>query len=263
MKAIINQEGAPVLCFATGTISNDIDSSSNPELYAQYETLAPLEGPDGTRLTTFFRYLSISDGNFCITDTCKSPEAALRWADFFYSETGDLMSQYGADEGVDWVLDPEGEFGLDGEPADYKILNKYSAETQNHDWQDLGIRVAPAEYRLGSAVPQDVDVKTGEGLEKLLYDSSKNDYEPYAQTEENSDLDVLPRLKLTSEETTNVSTIAVEVEKMIDENSAAFITGARNIEDDKDWESFKTSLESAGLKELLETYQTAYDRQMK
>ena len=132
-KAIINQEGAPVLCFATGTISNDIDSSSNPELYAQYETLAPLEGPDGTRLTTFFRYLSISDGNFCITDTCKSPEAALRWADFFYSETGDLMSQYGAEEGVDWELNPEGEFGLDGEPADYKILNPYSAETQNHE----------------------------------------------------------------------------------------------------------------------------------
>lgn len=263
MKAIINQEDAPVLCFPEGTISDCIDSSSNPELYAQYETLSPLEGPDGTRLTTFFRYLALSDKSFCITDTCKSPEAAMRWADFFYSETGDLMSQYGAEEGVDWVLNPEGEFGLDGEPADYKILNKYTAETQNHDWQDLGIRVAPAEYRLGSAVAQDVDVKTGEGLEKLLYEASKNDYEPYTQTEENSDLDVLPRLKLTSEETTNVSTIAVEVEKMIDENSAAFITGARNIEDDKDWESFKTSLESAGLKELLETYQTAYDRQMK
>ena len=173
------------------------------------------------------------------------------------------MSQYGAEEGVDWELNPEGEFGLDGEPADYKILNPYSAETQNHDWQDLGIRVAPADYRLGAAVAQDVDVKTGEGLEKLLYDSSKQDYEPYTQTEENSDLDVLPRLKLTSEETTNVSTIAVEVEKMIDENSAAFITGARNINDDKDWESFKASLESAGLKELLETYKTAYDRQMK
>lgn len=262
MKAIINQPDAPVLCFATGTISNDIDSTSNPELYAQYETLAPLEGPDGTRLTSFFRYLSISDGNFCITDTCENPEAALRWVDFFYSETGDLMSQYGADEGTDWILNPEGEYGLDGEPADYKILNQYSGETQNHDWQDIGIRVAPADYRLGAATPQDVDITTAEGLEKLLYDSSKNDYEPYAQTEENSDLDVMPQLKLTSEETTNVSTIAVEVEKMIDENSAAFIIGTRDIEDDSDWESFKASLESAGLADLLETYQTAYDRQM-
>ncbi|MCI6005320.1 MAG: extracellular solute-binding protein [Blautia sp.] len=263
MKAIINQPDAPVLCFATGTISNDIDATSNPELYAQYETLAPLEGPDGTRLATFFRWMSISDGDFCITDTCKSPEAALRWVDFFYGEKGDLMSQYGAEEGVDWVWAPEGEFGLNGEPAMYKILNPYSGETQNHDWQDLGIRVAPADYRLGQATAQDVDIKSPEGLEKLLYEASAENYEPYGQTEENSDLDVLPQLKFTSEETTNVSTIAVEVEKMIDENSTAFIIGARDIEDDKEWDSFKSSLESAGLADLLATYQTAYDRQMK
>lgn len=263
MKAIINQPDAPVLCFATGTISNDIDVSSNPELYAQYETLAPLKGPDGTQLTTFFKYLSISDGNFCITDTCKNPEAAMRWVDFFYSEIGDLASQYGAEEGVDWVLDPEGKYGLNGEPAKYEILNKYSAETQNHDWQDLGIRVAPAEYRLGSAVEQDVDVKGADGLEKLLYDATANDYAPYGQTEENSDLDVLPRLKLTSEETTNISTIAVEIEKLIDETTTAFIIGTQDIEDDKAWDDFKSALDRAGLADLLEVYQTAYDRQMK
>ena len=137
MKSIINQDGAPVLAFTTGTISNDIDVTSNPELYAQYEAMSPLKGPDGTQLTTYFKYLSISDGNFCITDTCKNPEAAMRWVDFFYSEIGDLASQYGADEGKDWVLNPEGKFGLNGEPAKYEILNKYSAETQNHDWQDL------------------------------------------------------------------------------------------------------------------------------
>ena len=165
MKSIINQDGAPVLAFTTGTISNCIDVTSNPDLYAQYEAMSPLKGPDGTQLTTYFKYLSINDGNFSITDTCKSPEAALRWADFFYSEIGDLASQYGADEGKDWVLNPEGKFGLNGEPAKYEILNKYSAETQNHDWQDLGIRVAPAEYRLGAAVEQDVDVKGPDGLE--------------------------------------------------------------------------------------------------
>lgn len=263
MKAIINQPDAPVLCFATGTVSNDIDVSSNPELYAQYETLAPLEGPDGTRLTTFFRYLSISDGNFSITDTCQNPEAAMRWIDFFYSETGDLCSQYGAEEGTDWVLNPEGEFGLDGEPADYKVLNTYSAETQNHDWQDIGIRVAPADYRLGQATEQDVDIKSAEGLEKLLYDATAENYAPYGQTEENSDIDVLPQLKLTSEETTNVSTIAVEIEKLIDETTTAFIIGNKDAENDGDWEDFKSSLEKAGLADLLAVYQTAYDRQMK
>lgn len=263
MKSIINQDGAPVLAFTTGTISNCIDVTSNPDLYAQYEAMSPLKGPDGTQLTTYFKYLSINDGNFSITDTCKSPEAALRWADFFYSEIGDLASQYGADEGKDWVLNPEGKFGLNGEPAKYEILNKYSAETQNHDWQDLGIRVAPAEYRLGSAVEQDVDVKGPDGLEKLLYDATEQKYAPYGQTEENSDLDVLPKLKLTSEETSSISTVAVEIEKLIDEASTAYIVGTRNINDDKDWDSFKDALDKAGLKDLLEVYQTAYDRQMK
>ena len=263
MKSIINQDGAPVLAFTTGTISNCIDVTSNPDLYAQYEAMSPLKGPDGTQLTTYFKYLSINDGNFSITDTCKSPEAALRWADFFYSEIGDLASQYGADEGKDWVLNPEGKFGLNGEPAKYEILNKYSAETQNHDWQDLGIRVAPAEYRLGAAVEQNVDVKGADGLEKLLYDATEQKYAPYGQTEENSDLDVLPKLKLTSEETSSISTVAVEIEKLIDEASTAYIVGTRNINDDKDWDSFKDALDKAGLKDLLEVYQTAYDRQMK
>ena len=263
MKSIINQDGAPVLAFTTGTISNCIDVTSTPDLYAHYEAMSPLKGPDGTQLTTYFKYLSINDGNFSITDTCKSPEAALRWADFFYSEIGDLASQYGADEGKDWVLNPEGKFGLNGEPAKYEILNKYSAETQNHDWQDLGIRVAPAEYRLGAAVEQDVDVKGPDGLEKLLYDATEQKYAPYGQTEENSDLDVLPKLKLTSEETSSISTVAVEIEKLIDEASTAYIVGTRNINDDKDWDSFKDALDKAGLKDLLEVYQTAYDRQMK
>ena len=106
-------------------------------------------------------------------------------------------------------------------------------------------------------------LKGPEGLEKLLYDASEQKYAPYGQTEENSDLDVLPRLKLTSEETSSISTVAVEIEKLIDEASTAYIVGTRNINDDKDWDSFKDALDKAGLKDLLEVYQTAYDRQMK
>lgn len=261
LKTIINQEDAPVLCFPEGTISDYIDSTGNPDLYKQYATLAPLEGPDGTRLTSYFKYAAIGSGSFCITDKCKNPEAALRWVDFFYSATGDLCSQYGADEGIDWVLNPEGEVGLNGEPALYKVLNVYSAETQNHDWQDIGIRVAPAAYRLGQAVDPDIDPYAPDGLEKLLFESSKNDYEPYAQNETNSDLDLIPELKMTDEESTNVSTVAVEVEKIIIESSVAFITGAKDI--NTEWDSFKTSLDKAGLQTLLDTYQTAYDRMMK
>ena len=173
----------------------------------------------------------------------------------FYSEIGDLCSQYGADEGTDWVLNPEGKVGLDGQPAKYEVLNLYSAETQNHDWQDIGIRVAPADYRLGQAVDPDVDVTTAEGLEKLLYDASAELYEPYAGT---GNIKLFDEMKLTDEESTNISVIAVEVADIIESDSVAFMTGAKDI--DSEWDSFKDSLDKAGLQDLIAVYQEAYAR---
>ena len=254
-KTIVNQADEPVLFFTTGTISNLIDATSNPDFYKDYVCMAPIEGPDGTRIAFQTPNPGVSGGAFCITDKCENPEAALRWIDFFYSEIGDLCSQYGADEGTDWVLNPEGKVGLDGQPAKYEVLNLYSAETQNHDWQDIGIRVAPADYRLGQAVDPDVDVTTAEGLEKLLYDASAELYEPYAGT---GNIKLFDEMKLTDEESTNISVIAVEVADIIESDSVAFMTGAKDI--DSEWDSFKDSLDKAGLQDLIAVYQEAYAR---
>lgn len=255
MKTLINQEDEPVLFFTAGTISDAIDSASNNELYRHYEAMAPIAGPDGTRIAWTEPNYGVSSGAVCITDNCENVEAALRWIDFFYSETGDLCSQYGPDEGTDWVLDPEGKVGLNGEPALYEVLNTYSAEAQNHDWQDVGIRVATESYRLGQAVEADVDPYSPDGLERLLFDATEELYEPYGA---NTNIVNLNELKITDEESTDVSTIAVEVEKAIEENSVAFMTGAKDI--DAEWDTYIQDLDKAGLQTLLEMYQTAYDR---
>lgn len=255
MKTLVNQADEPVLFFTAGTISDAIDSESNNELYRHYECMAPIAGPDGTQIAWTMPNYGVDSGAACITDNCENVEAALRWLDFFYSETGDLCSQYGAEEGVDWVLNPEGKVGLNGEAALYEVLNTYSAEAQNHDWQDVGIRVATESYRLGQAVDADVDPYAPEGLERLLYDATEQLYEPYGN---NTNLINLNELKVTDEESTEVSTIAVEVEKIIEETSVAFMTGAKDI--DSEWDSYVESLERAGLSTLLGIYQTAYDR---
>lgn len=255
VKTLVNQPDEPVLFFTAGTISDAIDAATNPDYYRDYVAMAPIAGPDGTRIAFEDPNPGVSSGAFVITDKCENPEAALRWIDFFYSEIGDLCSQYGAEEGVDWVLNPEGKLGLDGEPADYEVLNLYTSETQNHDWQDIGIRVAPADYRLGQAVDADVDPYAPEGLEKLLYDASKEQYEPYAGA---GNIVALDELKLTDEEMTDVSVAAVEVEKIIEETSVAFMTGTRDI--DAEWDSYVESLERAGLADLLAIYETAYAR---
>ena len=258
LRTLANQEDEPTLFFTAGVNSDVIDPDSNNKLYRNYVPMAPIKGPDGTQIAWTIHNSGFSSGGFCITDKCQNIEAALRWVDFFYSETGDLCSQYGADEGKDWVLNPKGKVGLNGEPALYEVLNLYSSDPQNHDWQDVGLRVAPAPYRLGQAVDANVDPYSPAGLEKLLFDTSKNLYEPYAN---NTKLLNLSELKLTDEESTAVSTMAVELEKIIEENSVAFITGTKDI--DAEWESYKDAINKAGIEEILKTYQTAYDRQTK
>lgn len=255
LKTLINQPDEPVLCFTLGTISDGIDAAANPDFYRDYVAMAPIAGPDGTRVSFETPNPGVDRGVFFITDKCENVEAALRWVDFFYSETGDLCSQYGAEEGVDWVLNPEGKVGLNGEPAKYEVLNLYTNETQNHDWQDIGIRVAPADYRLGQAMDADVDPHASNGLEKLLYDASAELYAPYAGT---TNIKQFDDLKLTDEETTNVSVPVVEVKNVIEEYSVAFMTGAKDI--DAEWDSYVEAVHNAGLDDVIAVYQSAWDR---
>lgn len=256
MKTLVNQEDEPVLFFPLGTISDAISATDNPELYRKYAPMAPIAGPDGTRIAWTMPNYGVGSGAAVITDACENVEVALKLLDFFYSETGDLMSQYGAEEGVDWVLNPEGKKGLNGEPALYEVLNSYSGETQNHDWQDCVIRVAPEAYRLGQAVEDGIDPYDPDGLELLLYNASKEYYEPYAY---NTNLIQLNSMNLTAEESTDISTIAVEVNKILIEDETAFITGAKDL--DKDWDAHIDALYAAGLQDMLDLYVKAYNRQ--
>ena len=264
LRTIMNQEDVPVLFVPFGTISDGIDSDSNNEVYRQYQCISPLEGPDGTRITPYFKYSGLETGSFSITDKCSNPAAVLRWVDYFFSEKGDISAQFGADEGKDWVWEPnDGSVGLNGEPAMYKISDdaQYSSEVQNHDWQDLVIRYAPAEYRLGAATDPDVDTGTSAGLEKLLYDATKEKQEPYGQNPENGDLDVLPDLKMTADESTELQTIQVEVKNYINSAKVAFITGTKSLDDD--WDTYLKELDACGLQTMIDIYQAAYDRQFK
>ena len=81
LRTIMNQEDVPVLFVPFGTISDGIDSDSNNEVYRQYQCISPLEGPDGTRITPYFKYSGLETGSFSITDKCSNPAAVLRWVD--------------------------------------------------------------------------------------------------------------------------------------------------------------------------------------
>lgn len=269
MKSLVNRDPASVLFFPQGASVNVIDPITNKELFEKYDVLEPLQGPEGVSITPCFKYSGGQSGAFCITDKCKDPEGALRWADWFYglSENDSLnlpgiMSCFGFNEG-EYELNPEGWLGLNGKPAVVRVAEDFvwSSDPQNHDWQDNVLTANLAECRNSEAMFKEEDyegLKPHDNSEKLLYDETENKQAPHAQ-DPAKDGDILPELKLTAEESSQIGTMVVEVQKLIEENAATFITGQKNI--DTEWENYKKDLDNAGLQTILEVYNTAYQRQ--
>lgn len=255
VKQIMASKGEPVFCSVGGANVNWIDSASTPELYKHYVTLAPLTGPSGLRQSTYLKYDALVPNQFVITKNCKYPEAALRWADFFYSLEGENDEEIGPKGDANWTDAASGDKGLDGSQALFIRKRAYSNEPQNVNWQDTGITFKTSEIRLGEKTDQNVDKWSAAGLEKFLFDETKNNYVPYQSKE----FEVTPYLKLTPEETQELQTIKVELNKYIAESRTRFITGDLNV--DKDWDSYVKNLDNIGLQKYISTQQKAYDRQ--
>ena len=68
-------------------------------------------------------------------------------------------------------------------------------------------------------------------------------------------------LTLNEEENNIYSDYWTDINKYIGEETAKFITGQRSIE--TEWDQFVTDLYALGLQDVLDAYQSAYDRQMK
>ena len=81
----------------------------------------PLKGPNGVQLAGVSQGL----GEFAMTITNKASEAqqiaAIKIADYAYSEEGALFSEYGPTEGIGWNKAEPGEKNIWGDPAKYSF----------------------------------------------------------------------------------------------------------------------------------------------
>ena len=252
-KALIASEGEPVLFVMGGASIIFIDRTANPELYSHYYPLEPLKGPEGVQYATYVPTEVYPAA--AITSACEHPEAAARMIDYLYSLEGTLTATYGEKGEGSWGDAKEGQVGLDGSPALYEKYRPYSTEPQNAVWTDAGLDFWPSAFRFGEATDPDVDIFSPEGQEKMLYNATKELYEPHKPT----DVETLPTaLKLTIDESQEIQTMSVEVKNYYQESAVQFITGAMDL--DKDWDTYVKGLEDMGMGRLLEVYQTAYDR---
>lgn len=214
----------------------------------EYSTVPVLKGPAGKQYAPNDA-TGMTTGSFLITNKAKNPELALRWVDGLFEYEHTLRSNYGR-PGEEWRDATDGEIGINGQAAKWSELKSYG-EVQNVNWAQTGPSLRSNDFRL-SAVSKGED-----DLEVILYNETKNNYEPY----KSANLLTVPPLFMTNEQATEVADLSKTVNDYVDEMLARFVIGDADI--DKEWDTYLKTLDSMNLKRLIEVYQEAYDAQTK
>lgn len=190
----------------------------------------------------------IVSGLFAITSNCKSPEAAMRWADYLYTKEGADLLRFG----------PEGSWWKYDKAADGSEVRVYTGtdvakmeEDRGKISPDYGIVIPGIEVDAKEPIVlQDITQTELAKFDKFRIDEIESKYMPYGEVP-------FPVLILTNEEVDEIKPITTDLNMYIEEMEAKFITGVEPL---SNWPKYIETLEQMNLKRYVEVYQQAYDR---
>lgn len=233
--------------YAAGHLGMGVDPWVNLERANKYEPVLPLKGPAGVQLTPYWPNRGM-DGSFAITNKATEEEAIafIKLLDWHYSQEGSVSSWFGPID-VGWTWASEGDLGIDGSPAIWKVLESSSADIQTDlTWEP--IFYMPARLFLGWASSQ--DVYTTDGYERRLFLATQ-EYEKYRPEK------IPPGgMYMTSEDSDKYGQLLVSIQSQVELNTAAFITGEKDI--DKEWDAYVAEFKNLKLDEFLAILQKYY-----
>ncbi len=209
--------------------------------YADYVSIPPLEGPNGVRsIVTGAGEKTVALKN-AITSTCKYPEIAAKWLDYWYSEEGRLWGINGGLENEHWTYS-------DGESADGKgqiVVHSVEAQSENFCWSGKGVNYALTEEDLGH-----LDMNELATNNYLATYMANLEYRPYAIKSN------WPAIVWGGAEYEDVAIECSELIKLIKDEVtkaySAFILGNKDIDNDADWNAYVEKLDEIGLDRYLE-----------
>lgn len=174
-----------------------------------------------------------------ISSQCEDVEAAARYLDWFYSEEGIMVSNFGI-EGVTYTME-------NGSPVfTEEITNNPDGLTQT---------AAEGKYvRSYSAFPGVRDHRF-EPL-KFKVQATKDSYGIWGSVG-TTEYRLPDAVKLTTEEAESVAAIEAEVKTYVKEMCMKFLIGTEDI--DAKWDEYLETLEKYKLNEAVAVYQAAYD----
>lgn len=225
-----------------GTVAEFTQAYGESGRWLEYVSVPILESPEGRR-KNFSRQTKFDQYRAYITDKCENPDVAYRFIDLLLNEDVNKMGTFGI-EGVDWSMAEEGELGLNGEQGVIKINQRPDRVSS---WSQCMPELQTSSLRIGRVYEKP-------HLEHVLYEATKDNYIPFAATDE-----MLPKDLIYSEdESTELVDLRTNINTYVEEMTARFIIGDASIE--KEWDNYVKELENIGIERYVEIIQGAYDR---
>lgn len=184
----------------------------------------------------FAQYSNMFDGSFgfSVSTQCSNVEAACRWLDYFYSDEGGMLINYGL-EGVSYEI-------VNDEVA-FTDLILNNEETSN-----------ATTARTSIAHPRNwPHVQENSTLEYSDFDSNLLTTWFAEKMNERS----YPTVTYTNEESEMISEKWSDIDTYAQEMITKFILGTESLDN---WDSFISTLEQLGIHDILEARQAAYER---
>lgn len=196
-----------------------------------------------------------SSGHFAITKACKYPEAAIRWADLWYSEEGGIVFDIGPN--VDEAdISPKIGYKIN-EDGTWTSFDETGAED---GWASFNKYVSPvADGCAFGLYPEFVSRKKDATVGKF-YEALKSNDDYYANGKAHGICALPNSFYFSQEERESLALIETEVTEYCSQMEAKFIAGSEPIEN---FDKFVENLRGYGVETLIEYYQKAYDDYLK
>ena len=210
--------------------------SEVPDFYDQYVPIPAQIMPDGNQYVAGLK--SIDRREFAVTTFCENPEAAVRWADEFYTNVASIENFWG----------PIGD-GVIRENADgtYEVMSPpEGVSMDSHAWnmtqRDFGPKYTTKEFESKVIIPDSISDGQKLGLAKAL--------DPYV-------VKIFPLVMYTLSELEELPMLTTDIKSYVETTGAKWITQGGV---DEEWGAYVQQLEAMGLQDLINIRQAALDR---
>lgn len=256
VKQLANKPDVVVGSVGTANIGGVFEvNDDNNTRHKAYDVVPPLKGPEGVQLAGYT--VGAGSGQFVITNKATKEEqiAAIRLADYLFSEEGTVHTTWGF-EGEGYKKADSSQLDYNGNPAKYDVVTKdqsSSGQTQlANTWWQLGTMQMLNSIRESFAAPAD---PLGKGaIDYRLWLAAKK-YEPFAKPEIVYPTDVF----IDPADALIVTQMSKTITDYVDSNLAQFVTGNKDIE--KDWENYVNGFKGMQLDAYLAAYQKALPKE--